>query len=150
MRRYRDRRGLGAGLGFGATRGDILPLGNNGAFKAFTIGSMRSREALVFFMNGASGLSLMPEIVAALMPGTRPSLAWLDYGRHDAPARRMLREARAHGLAAIWKEMEGTGLSADDQQWIARGLIAAGRDKDGRWLRKRIKQGSGDGSPPTR
>ena len=42
--------------------------GDNGAFKAFTVGSVQTRDALVFFMNGASGLALMPELVSMLMP----------------------------------------------------------------------------------
>ena len=91
----------------------------------------------------------MPEIFSAVMPGTRPSLSWLDYGRHDAPVRRMLRAARTRGAATIWQEIEEAGLSVDDQLWIARGVIAAGLDEDGLWLRKRIKQHVGD-DPPQR
>jgi CubicO group peptidase (beta-lactamase class C family) len=141
--------GVAWGLGWGLepNEGTFFHWGNNGGFKAFTVGSVQSREALVFFTNGASGLALMPELVSALMPGTRPSLTWLDYGRHDTPVRRMLRVARTRGAAAIWKEMEDAGLAADDQLWIARGLVAAGHDEDGLWLRNRIKQGVGDGSP---
>ena len=146
------RTGVAWGLGWGLepTEGTFFHWGNNGAFKAFTVGSVQSREALVFFMNGASGLSLMPEIVSALMSGHRPSLAWLDYGRHDAPVRRILRSARTRGAAATWKEIEDAALSADDQLWIARGLIAAGLDEDGLWLRNRIKQGVDDGAPQRR
>ncbi|WP_428540497.1 serine hydrolase domain-containing protein [Rhodopila sp.] len=141
--------GVAWGLGWGLEPNErtFFHWGNNGAFKAFTVGSMHSREALVFFMNGASGLALMPEMVSALMPGTRPSLTWLDYGRHDAPARRMLRSARTGGAAATWIQMKDAGLSPTDQLWIARGLIAAGLDEDGLWLRKRIKQAVSDGFP---
>ena len=134
--------GVAWGLGWGLEpgKGTFFHWGDNGAFKAFTIGSIKSRDALVVFMNGASGLSIMPELTAALMPGDRPSLAWLDYGRHDAPVRRLLRAARAHGISEVWQEIENASLATDDLTWIAQGLSAAGLDEDNLWLRERIKE----------
>jgi hypothetical protein len=111
---------------------------------------LHSKDALVFFMNGGSGLAIMPALVAALMPGDRPSLAWLDYGRHDSPVRCLLRAAREQGAAAVWSEIAAANLDAGDLLWIARGLSAAGLDTDGNWLRERIKQyeAAGRSSPP--
>jgi hypothetical protein len=77
-------------------------------------------------------------------------LSWLDFGRHDAPVRRLLRAARTRGAEAIWGDIEDAGLDVDDQLWIARGLIAAGLDEEGLWLRKRIKQDIGDNPPQHR
>jgi hypothetical protein len=91
-------------------------------------------------MNGASGLSIMPDLVAAFMPGDRPSLAWLDYGRQDSPIRRLLRAARMHGVKSVWQEIETASLGADDLLWIARGLTASGRDEDSTWLRAQIEE----------
>jgi hypothetical protein len=82
----------------------------------------------------------MPDLVAALMPGDRPSLAWLDYGRHDSPIRRLLHAAHVHGVKSVWQEMENANLGADDLLWIARGLTANGRDEDSTWLRGRIEE----------
>jgi CubicO group peptidase (beta-lactamase class C family) len=140
--------GVAWGLGWGLEPGEgtFFHWGNNGAFKAFTIGSVRSGDALVFFMNGASGLALMPEIVSTLMPGPRPSLAWLDYGRHDAPMRHLLQKARRHGAAATWEAIDDARLSIDDRLWIARGLIAVGLAEDGLWLRERCKEAIADDS----
>jgi CubicO group peptidase (beta-lactamase class C family) len=144
--------GISWGLGWGLEQGEgtFFHWGNNGAFKAFTLGSTQSKDALVFFMNGASGLAIMPALVAALVPGDRPSLAWLNYGRHDSPVRCLLRAARERGAAAVWTEIAAAKLDAGDLLWIARGLSAAGLDTDANWLRERIKQyeAAGRSSPP--
>jgi CubicO group peptidase (beta-lactamase class C family) len=130
----------GFGWGLEPAKGTFFHWGDNGPFTAFTTGSAQSRDAVVFFMNGASGLSIMPELVAAFFPGDRPSLAWLNYVRHDSPVRRLLRAARKDGVKAVWREMEAANLGASDLLWIAQGLSAGGRDDDGIWLRARIAE----------
>jgi CubicO group peptidase (beta-lactamase class C family) len=139
--------GVAWGLGWGLepAEGTFFHWGDNGAFKAFTVGSIRERCALVIFANGASGLSIMPELLAHFMPGDRPSLAWLDYPRHDAPGRRLLRAARSHGIAMVWQEMEKQAFGTDDLRWIAQGLGAAGREADRLWLLARIEERSAAG-----
>ena len=139
--------GVAWGLGWGLEpdEGTFFHWGNNGPFKAFVVGSVQRREAMVFFTNGASGLAVMPEILSALMPGAHPALTWLDYGRHDGLARRILHAARTCEAVATWNEMEAAGLGTDDRLWVARGLTAAGRGDDGLWLRNRIKQQVGSG-----
>jgi Beta-lactamase len=134
--------GVAWGLGWGleSAEGNFFHWGDNGAFKAFTIGSMQSRNAFVCFLNGASSLTIMPEFVAAFMPGDRPSLAWLDYGRHDSPTRRLLDSARAQGITAIWPALETASLKKEELLWIAQGLTAAGRDGDSLWLRAQIRE----------
>jgi CubicO group peptidase (beta-lactamase class C family) len=137
--------GVAWGLGWGLepAEGTFFHWGHNGAGKTFTIGSMRDRDALVIFTNGALGLSIIPELLAHFMPGDRPSLAWLNYPRHDAPVLRLLRAARSQGIEAVWQEMEKQPLDADDLRWIARGLGASGREADRLWLRARIEERSG-------
>ena len=81
----------------------------------------------------------MPALVAKVVPGDRPSLSWLDYGRHDGPVRRLFRAAVADGVEASWPEMQRAALGSGDLRWIAQGLNARGREKDSRWLRRQIE-----------
>jgi len=136
---------MGARLGSGAAEGTFFHWGDISGAKAFTIGSVRDRDALVIFTNGASGLSIMPKLLAHFRPGDRPSLAWLDYPRHDAPAPRLLRAARSHGVEAVWQEMEKEPFDTNDLRWIARGLGAAAREADRLWLLARIEERSAAG-----
>ena len=134
--------GVAWGLGWGLEpeAGTFFQWGDNSTYNSFAIASMAERRAVVVFTNGASGLSVMPELLSAFIEGPRPSLVWLDYQRHDAPVRRLLREARARGVEAVWPHMESARLDADELGWIAQGLSAAGREEDETWLRERLSR----------
>lgn len=129
----------GLGWGLEPKAGTFFHWGDNGAFKAFTVGSTQQRAAAVVLTNGESGLSIMSEMMGALMPGKRASLVWLDYVRHDAPVRRLFRMALARGAEAVWPEIENATLEPSEVIWIAQGLDARGRETDAVWLRARVK-----------
>jgi CubicO group peptidase (beta-lactamase class C family) len=132
--------GISWSLGWGLETavGTFFHWGDNGPFTAFTIGSVSGRTAFVAFANGASGLAILPDLVAPFFPGTRSCFSWLDYTRHDAPVRRLLRASWADGIQSIWTEIEAAALSAEELRWIAQGLGAHGMSDDQAWLRGRI------------
>jgi CubicO group peptidase (beta-lactamase class C family) len=137
--------GVAWGLGWGLEpeSGSFFHWGDNGPFTAFTVGMPQSGDAFVAFTNGASGLSIMPELVAHFAPGERASLRWLDYVRHDAPVRRLLRAALTRGAEAAWPEIENSGLEREQLVWIAQGLNVRGLEKESLWLRARLNETSG-------
>jgi CubicO group peptidase (beta-lactamase class C family) len=134
--------GVAWGLGWGLETepGTFFQWGDNGTFNSFAIGSMTEHRAVVVFTNGASGLSIMPELLSAFIAGPRPSLVWLDYVRHDAPVRRLMREARQRGIEAVWPQMESARLDPAELGWIAQGLGAAGHEEAATWLRERLNR----------
>ena len=69
----------GLGWGLEPEPGTFFHWGSNIGASGFAIGARGSGTALVAFTNSDNGLSIMPEIVGAIIPGARPSLAWLGY-----------------------------------------------------------------------
>jgi CubicO group peptidase (beta-lactamase class C family) len=124
------------GWGLEPAHGTFFHWGDNGVFKCFAIGSRAQQRAMVAFTNGANGLAIMPDLVEAFFPGPRPSLAWLDYERHDSPRRRFLKDALARGIEPAWAARD-PALDADSLLNTARELDAYGRADEARELKRR-------------
>lgn len=72
----------GLGWGLEPDAGTFFHWGDNDQFKAFVVGSLKDRSAVVVFTNGFNGMAIMPEIISQLMPGDHPAFLWLNYSRN--------------------------------------------------------------------
>ncbi|RZI66814.1 MAG: class A beta-lactamase-related serine hydrolase, partial [Variovorax sp.] len=70
----------GLGWGLEPSRDCFFHWGNNPGFRAFVIGDVRTRDAVVWFANSARGLRLARLVLPATLPGEHRSLDWLQIG----------------------------------------------------------------------
>jgi len=98
---------IGWGLGWGIERTEdgteIWHWGDNGGsgFHCFVAGYPDRRLGAVIFTNGTGGHGIIPEILAAVIGGRHPAIAWLDYEKWDSPARKWFQDVAARGEPAV-------------------------------------------------
>jgi CubicO group peptidase (beta-lactamase class C family) len=75
--------GVAWGLGWGLEPDHqcFFHWGHNPGFRAFVMGNLRTRDAVVWFANSARGLRLARRILPRTLPGDHPALEWLQVGR---------------------------------------------------------------------
>lgn len=77
--------GLGIGLEQDGEAWSVWHWGDNGTTKAYVVASPARGTGVVFFANSENGLLLAPPVVAEVMGGASPALAWLKQ-RGPTPA----------------------------------------------------------------
>jgi hypothetical protein len=69
-------------------------------------------------------MSIMADLVAEFIPGERPSLAWLDYERHDSKRRRLLQTTAADYARFLEAVLSGARLKPNTADlWLQPHLI---------------------------
>jgi CubicO group peptidase (beta-lactamase class C family) len=91
--------GLGVGLETMADGTWFWHWGDDGDAKAFYMASVSRKDAVVYFANSSTGLSIAPEILADAVGGDHPSLKNLGYERYNAPSRMLFKAIIAEGAA---------------------------------------------------
>lgn len=85
--------GLGVGLETTPNEKYFWHWGDQGDTKAYFAADIKNKNAIVYFADGANGLSFTKEILDDAIGGTHPALAYLDYARYDKNHDRMLLRA---------------------------------------------------------
>jgi len=80
--------------------------GDNGDTKAYVTANLSTKDAVVYFANGATGLSIAREILGDAVSGTHPALAHLGYERYNAPSRTLLKTILALGATPALTEYQ--------------------------------------------
>jgi CubicO group peptidase (beta-lactamase class C family) len=96
--------GLGWGLQTTEDGVSFWHWGDNGDSKCFIVAFDRQKVGVAIFANSATGLSIVPDIVAAAVGGRQPALAWLKYESYKAPTRILLKSIVAKGPEAALRE----------------------------------------------
>jgi len=103
--------GLGWGLQDGRRGPSFWHWGDNGGFRCFVVAYPEHGDALVYFTNSENGLAVGPAILELAFDDDHWPLQWLDYGRHDDPARL----ARLEVTRTFLDEGPEAGMAAFDR-----------------------------------
>jgi CubicO group peptidase (beta-lactamase class C family) len=71
----------GLGWGLEPSQGCFFHWGHNPGFRAFVMGNLETKDAVVWFANSASGLRLARHVLPEVLPGRHRSLDWLQIGK---------------------------------------------------------------------
>lgn len=95
---------VGWGLGWGveqAPNGEaIWHWGDNGAFKAFVLASIKDKSGMVVFTNSTTGQSITRPLVEEIMGAPQPVFAWTRFEPYDSPGLVFAHEVREKGVSA--------------------------------------------------
>jgi tetratricopeptide (TPR) repeat protein len=69
---------------------------------------LKKRNAIVFFANGANGLSFTDEILALSIGGEHPGVKWQNFPRYDSPGRTLLKAIIEKGASEPLKNYQAT------------------------------------------
>jgi CubicO group peptidase (beta-lactamase class C family) len=96
--------GLGVGLETMPEGKYLWHWGDNGDSKAYVTAYLPDKNAVVYFADGANGLSFTKEILDDAVGGEHPALAHLNYARYNSEGRLLAKEAINKGAMEALKE----------------------------------------------
>jgi tetratricopeptide (TPR) repeat protein len=96
---------------------------NNGEFQSFVM-AYPNGDGVVILTNSGNGLSIIPEIVASILPGEHPAFAWIRYEPYTAPSPRFLRDVMARGATRALADERSSVLT--EQQLNRAGYLLLG------------------------
>lgn len=108
--------GLGSGLEIVGGETFIWHWGDNGNGKAYFTASTKTKDGVVFFANGATGLAFLREIILDSIGGKHPAIKWLGYERYDSPARNVLKAILNDGAEKVLKDFDSLKEKPDEGQ----------------------------------
>jgi CubicO group peptidase (beta-lactamase class C family) len=106
--------GLGIGLETMPEGKYFWHWGDNGDSKAYVTAFLPNKNAVVYFADGANGLSFTKEILDDAIGGDHPALKHLDYDRYNSPGRTLLKSAMANGAAQALKDYNQQRKNTND------------------------------------
>jgi CubicO group peptidase (beta-lactamase class C family) len=96
--------GLGVGLETMPEGTYLWHWGDNGYAKAYVTAFLPNKSAVVYFADGANGLSFTKEILDDAIGGEHPALAHLDYERYNSPGRQLTKVILTKGASEALKD----------------------------------------------
>lgn len=137
--------GLQWGTGLGIERGDsgraFFQWGDNFGYKGLLLVDPDRGSGVAYIANSQSGMSLRDAIVARMMPGSHPALAWSQYDQFNSPTmvtvRRLNQAYQVGGVTALtrrYDELRGSEPASafDESQLNTIGyqLLRSGKVKE--------------------